>query len=270
MTDALRYEWVRIRTIRSTWWLSGIALVLGVGLAFVTAWASSLAFDSNAGPGPRDAAQLAPGIVTQFAFFGAPYVVGFVLAMIGVLSWGHEYRHGMIRATLTTLRSRTHAWLAKYVVVGLWVAVVTTLTLLGSALAGWAWLGDDGIAFGYADLGGVIARTLVYSVLLTWLAAALTSLVRNQTFALVLLFLWPLAVENLISLVFFAVPQLRDDTELLRFLPFVAGNRLLEANQGATAMFGEPLTGLGGGLVLGLVVAVLGTAGLWLFRRRDA
>ena len=55
--------------------------------------------------------------------------VVFVLAIIGIFAWGHEYRHGMIRASLTALNSRGALWVAKYLVVGAWVAVVAFVVL---------------------------------------------------------------------------------------------------------------------------------------------
>ena len=40
MTAALRYEWVRLRTLRSTWWLLGLAVMLQALVAFAVASAS--------------------------------------------------------------------------------------------------------------------------------------------------------------------------------------------------------------------------------------
>ncbi|MBA2465316.1 MAG: ABC transporter permease, partial [Nocardioidaceae bacterium] len=33
MIDALRYEWIRIRTVRSTYWLTGVALAFALLVA---------------------------------------------------------------------------------------------------------------------------------------------------------------------------------------------------------------------------------------------
>jgi len=43
--------------------------------------------------------------------------VAYVLGMLGVFTFGHEYRHGMIRATLTALPQRYNVLLAKIVII---------------------------------------------------------------------------------------------------------------------------------------------------------
>ncbi len=270
MTDALRYEWTRIRTIRSTFWLSVIAVTFGVGLSFLVAMGTSFAFDSSQPPSSHDTRMMAAGVATQFGSLGAPYFVAYILAMLGVFAWGHEYRHGMIRATLTALNSRSHAWAAKYVVVGVWVLAVALVTMLGALLAGWLWLHDDGVPFVLGDLVRTVARTLAYTLVFTWLATAFTSLVRNQTAALVLMFLWPLAVENVIVLVFRLVPGIREHTDLTRFLPFTAGGRIIDQSGPAGSLFGQPLSAWGGLVVFGGLAVLAMVASLLLFRRRDA
>jgi ABC-2 type transport system permease protein len=270
MIHALAYEWTRIRTIRSTYWLSAIALVFGIGLSFLAAMGTSFAFASSNPPSPHDVSTMGPGIMTQFAAFGAPYFVGFILAMLGVFAWGHEYRHGMIRATLTALNSRTNAWVAKYLVVGAWVVLVALVTILGSALVGWLWLHDNGVSFGGAQLFETLGRTLLYTLVFTWVATAFTSLIRNQTAALVLLFLWPLAVESIITLIFSVTPGLKDNSDLTRFLPFGAGARIVEELTKAHSTFGQPLSMVGGLVIFGGLTLVLMVASLALFRSRDA
>src|SRR3954452_23299190 len=270
MIEALRYEWVRIRTIRSTIWLSVIALVFGIGLSFLVAMGTSFSFDAGSGPGGGDLAGIGPGVVTQFATMGVPYFVAYILAMIGVFAWGHEYRHGMIRATLTALNSRTSSWVAKFVVVGLWVVLVGVLTMLGSLLAGLVWLADDPVRLVTGATAGAMVRTLVYTVLLTWIAAAFTALTRNQTAALVLLFLWPLAVENVITLVFQLVPALRPHADLTRFLPFNAGSRIVNQFDKAHSVFGQPLSLVGALVIFGVLTVVGMAVSLTLFHRRDA
>ena len=116
MIDALRYEWVRIRTIRSTYWITGVAILLPVLLSFLVAMASSFAAKNEDTPSVDELTFLLPALATQFASLQGPYMVAYIATIIGVFAWGHEYRHGMIRATLTAQSSRSNVWVAKHLV----------------------------------------------------------------------------------------------------------------------------------------------------------
>lgn len=272
MIDALRYEWARIVTIRSTYWLTGLALAFAVGVSVAIAWGFASTIGDPGGPSDADISELGPWLGTQFARGGAPYFVGFLLAMIGILAWGHEYRHGMVRATLTTLRSRTAVWVAKYVVVLVWVAVSVTACFFASLFVGWLFLADYAVTLVNDQTYAAWGRAVLYALLLACIAMAFTGLVRNQTAALVLLFLWPLAIENVITLVFFLVPGLREHFALTRFLPFGAGGRIQDDSffQAGTTLFGDPMTWVGGLVIFGGLSVVLMAASLALFRGRDA
>lgn len=269
MRAALAYEWMRIRTIRSTWWLTGLALVLGIGVSTLFSWAFHHDF-THSGVSAEDLQLLAPAVVTQLAATGhVPSIVCFILAILGIFAWGHEYRHGMIRASLTALNSRAALWTAKYVVVAVWVAVVAFLTMLGSGLVAVVFL-HDYVSIFTAQTWGIIGRQVLYGVLLAWLAMAFTSITRSQAFALVSIFLWPLLVESLVHVFFLLVPGLKDHTEVLRFLPFEAGNRMVDVLTDSTSTFGDPLSALGGTVVFGGLAAVLMAVSFVLFKQRDA
>jgi len=269
MRAALVYEWMRIRTIRSTWWLTALAVVLGVGISTLFSWAVHHDFTTTGVRG-SELDGLGPIITTQLAASGQiPSVVCFVLAILGIFAWGHEYRHGMIRASLTALNSRPALWVAKYVVVGVWVAVVAFATLVLSGVVGMIYLHSYVTVF-TGQTWSIIGREVLYGVLLTWLAMAFTSLTRSQAFALVAIFLWPLLIESLINLFFVLVPGLRSHTDILRFLPFRAANRMVDVLNAPSGTFGDPLSPLGGTLVFGGLAAVLMAASFVLFRRRDA
>ena len=265
MRDALAYEWTRIRTIRSTWWLTAIAVVVGIGISALFSWAIDREFADG---GPSELDLLGPAVVTQLAATGeVPSVVSFVLAIIGVFAWGHEYRHGMIRASLTSLSSRTALWVAKYVVVGLWVVVVSFVTMLLAGLVAAVFLHEWLNVFG-GETWSIIGRQALYGLILTWLVMAFTSITRSQAFALVMIFLWPLLVESLIYVFFLLV--FRPHVDLLRFLPFDAGSQLVNVLSNPTSTFGDPLSALGGTVVFGGLAVVLMAASYLLFQRRDA
>ena len=69
MRAALAYEWVRIRTIRSTWWLTALALVVGVGISTLFAWAIHHEFTTT-GVEADELDGLGAGVVTQLAASG--------------------------------------------------------------------------------------------------------------------------------------------------------------------------------------------------------
>ncbi|MGI9155357.1 MAG: ABC transporter permease [Marmoricola sp.] len=269
MTDALRYEWTRLRTIRSTWWLTGSAFAVALLVSLLLGIAGHHDF-SRHGATADEVDGFGAFLVTQFAATGQlPSLVGFLLAMIGIFGWGHEYRHGMVRASLTALNSRSAFWTAKYVVVGLWVAAVSLVVMLLSGLVGVLFLSRwvtvfDGQTF------SVMGWQLLSTVLLTWLAMAFTSLTRSQAFALVAIFLWPLLVESLFNVFFLLVPGLRQHQDILRFLPFAAQRRMVDVLGNPATIFGDPLSPLGGTLVFGGLTAVLMLASYSLFRKRDA
>jgi hypothetical protein len=176
----------------------------------------------------------------------------------------------MIRASLTALNSRGALWAAKFALTGAWVAVVTFVVMLLSGCIGWLFLHDYGVPVFSGRTWGVIGRELVYVVVLTWLAMAFTALTRSQAFALVMIFLWPLLVESVISAILHLVPGLRDHSELARFLPFGAGSRLIDVTQHPDGLFGTPLSAAGGFIVFGGLAAVLMVVSWVLLQRRDA
>jgi hypothetical protein len=66
------------------------------------------------------------------------------------------------------------------------------------------------------------------------------------------------------------VPGLRDHNEILRFLPFRAGGRMVDVLADSTSTFGDPLSALGGTIVFGGLAVVVMAASYVLFEKRDA
>ena len=272
MNAALKYEWRRITTLRSTWWLSGGALMAGVGLTFLVAMVIRLSSGGEItdGSSPSDDLIGLEMLMTQFSNFDPMfYLVAYIVAIVGIFSWGHEYRHGMIRATLTAIPQRWSVWVAKYLVAGAWVAVVVLATCIVSFVVTALWFAGVGLDFDMPALAAAVGRRMVYTVLLTWVVMSLTILFRNQTFALVAMYLWPMAIETLIKGIF-VLPGLDDHRELTRFLPFNAGGRIMQREPQAYDVFGDPLNAVGGFIVFGFFTAVLMGLAYVLFERRDA
>lgn len=266
MKAALAYELMRIRTIRSTWWLTGLAIGLGVLVTGLISWGLSV----DHGEAESDLGVMGSLLVTQLSATGeVPSIVCFLVAIIGILAWGHEYRHGMVRASLTTVSSRVAFATAKYLVVSVWVAVTVLVACLLSGLLAQLVLGDW-LTIWNSQTWSIVFRQVLFAVLLTLVGAGFTAVTRSQVAALVLLFIWPLVIETLVHLIFAIVPSLRDSQDALRFLPFDAGRNIVDVLGSSSSVFGDPLSVLGGGIVFGGLAAVLVGTSYVLFLRRDA
>lgn len=111
----LRSETIKVLSVRSTWWTLAVAIGLSVGISLLFSAATR---DVGAGFAPVNAIL----IPIQFTML--------VAGILGAIVVTGEYSTGMIRSTLTAEPRRGRVLIAKAIVVGLVVAVVTALTFL--------------------------------------------------------------------------------------------------------------------------------------------
>ena len=95
MMHLLRAEWIKFRSVRSTWVLTGIAVVLALVIAGIAASADDGSH--------RPVETLA--VSSTFVFI--------LLLVLGIQFIGQEYRFGTIRATFTAVPNRTRVLVAK-------------------------------------------------------------------------------------------------------------------------------------------------------------
>ncbi|SEF15440.1 ABC transporter permease [Jiangella alba] len=258
MSSALRFEWVRLRTLRSTYWLSGIGVLITAGVAFIIAYATR--------NDPLD-----DDITAQVLTGGAEFAtfIPVFMSIIGVFSTGHEYRHGTIQPTLTAIPQRSRLLLAKIIMVSIWSAVVVAVSLavnLGLGLIFWGEMPSFG-----SPIDQVIPGYFVLVILYAICGLALAQLFRGVPSAIVVLLVTPLLVEGLISGLSL-VPALDWLQPALKFLPFSAGARLLatspyEANGGPDFDY---LSRWESGGVFAAFVAIILAVAWYLFKKRDA
>lgn len=115
----LHSEWIKIITLRSTWWSLAVAAALSIGISVMIAAAS----ESFGGEFPAVSAILSP---TQFTML--------VAGILGAIVITGEYSTGMIRSTLTAEPRRGTIVVAKAVVVSALIAV-TTVVIYAVAIA---------------------------------------------------------------------------------------------------------------------------------------
>lgn len=259
MLDALRYEWTRLTTLRSTYWL--------IGSGIVTAAAIPVVFGLAASDEPLYDETVAVGI-NGGASFGIPFLAVF-MAVIGIFATGHEYRHGTIQPTLTALPQRSRLITAKILVVSAATVAATIVSMAINAAVMYAFWGDVPGLFDdpvRSALLGYVLYTLIYT--LTGLGLGL--LFRGVPSALVVIFLMPLIIENLVAGLS-TIPSLDWLIPVVRFLPFTAGSLLMTVGPVDTGGVDYDFFGRwgSGGVFAAFAALITGTAWI-LFKKRDA
>jgi ABC-2 type transport system permease protein len=231
---ALRYEFIRLRTLRSTWLLIGAALALQALVAGVYG-------------GHADMTPLAR-FVSSFA--GLPLLlVALCVTAIGVASFGHEYRYRTIATAMLTVRSRTRLLAAKALTVTAYAAGtgvgLIAVTLVVEAVRG-------GTPGNLARIGQVLAAVVVFCVLSALVGLGVAAVTRNSTFALITVLGFPTVVE--------ATLLIGTDIDP-RLMPFQSARQLVTPHGGNVWLMPLPL--------LAVTTALLVASGV-LLARRDA
>jgi ABC-2 type transport system permease protein len=160
----LHSEWIKVVSLRSTWWSLGVAAVLSIGISMMIAGASR-----SFGPGyPAISAILSP---TQFTML--------VAGILGAIVITGEYSTGMIRSTLTAEPRRGAVVLAKAVVVSLLMAA-TTIVIYAVAILATAPLLSEGIDWSDASLSLTpVLYGVLSMVVFTLIGLGFGFLIRN-------------------------------------------------------------------------------------------
>ena len=129
---ALHSEWIKLSTVRSTWWSIGIVAVLTIGIALLVATASDM-------PGfePIQA------VVSPFQF------TMLLAGILGAIAVTGEYSSGMIRSTLGANPMRGSVLAAKAIVVAVFMFISSLLIFLVAALAVTPIFAGRDISFGW-------------------------------------------------------------------------------------------------------------------------
>jgi ABC-2 type transport system permease protein len=257
--SALRAEWTKLRTVRSSWWALGLALALTVLMsAFI---ASTVGTEGRA---PQD-----PGEDTLMLSLGGVLFGQFAIVALAVVAITTEHATGTIRATFAA-NPRRHAVLAaKAAIVAGTVLLVGVAGSLLAFLATQPILHDNGfVAFnGYDPLSLTDGQSLravggsgLYLALLALLSLGVGAILRHTaaavTTVLALMFV-PLIAAGML-------PQSAQDT-IQSIAPMTAGI-CIQTMPG----HGAPLSPGAGIAVLAAWAGAALLGGLWLIGRRDA
>jgi len=253
--DALRSEWVKLRSVRSTFWSLAITVVLGVGLGAAISAAAAHGYAKS------DAPSRLSWDPTSISLDGIG-IATLAIAVLGVLFISSEYSSGMIRTSLIAVPRRGRLLAAKAVVFALVTFVVGEVTsftafFLGQALisghAPIATLGDPGVARAVVGAGLALTAIAVLSV-------ATGTLLRH-----------PAAAISAMVAVLFVLPGIASAlpdswrNPVLEFWPTQAGGQIANVRIAAHSL--QPWPGFG---VMCLFVAIVYGIAWTLLDRRDA
>jgi ABC-type transport system involved in multi-copper enzyme maturation permease subunit len=186
-----------------------------------------------------------------------------MLSVVASQSFGHEYRYGMIRLTLTEFPKRERVLLSKTIILAVYVTIATFL--------GWVVLGLVGLIAPEGSIGtegpgfninggepSELWQVLVFSLAYCSIAMSLTMITRNLALGIVLPLLMFAVIEGLIFL-FAGLANGKIDW-LVDILPFANGTAWL------TNLPDSP----NAGLIFAAWVTGLYLIGSAMFFKRDA
>jgi ABC-2 type transport system permease protein len=257
MTLALRAEWTKLRSVRSTTWTL-VAMVAGTVLLSAAVGASSeaTAFDNR----DHDTVELS---------LAGVYAGQLAVAVLAVIAMSSEYATGLIRTTFAAEPRRRTVLAAKAVALAGVVLVVGLLTTIAAYLVGRSLLAGNGYtaANGHpdaalADLARPVLGTVLYLAAVALLGLGLAVVMRHTAGAITTLLglLWlPILAPGLL-------PEDAAD-RVLQLSPMTAGLAVQRTVEAPGPVPIDPWIGLG---VVWVYAAVALGAAFWLIRRRDA
>ena len=187
----LQSEWIKLWTVRSTWWTMIALFVLGAGLTTLLSWGNA---DWLASPDADES----PG---SFITWGM-MIAQVCAVVVGVLTVTAEYGTGMIRTTLAATPARGRVLAAKALVVSGSLLVIGTLTALVGYFGGNFFFEREGIGL---PLEGDVARAMYGSGLflagLGLFSMAIGFLVRHTAAAISIVLALVFVLGNMVILV---------------------------------------------------------------------
>jgi ABC-2 type transport system permease protein len=181
---ALRSEWIKVRSLRSTPGLLTAVVVIGVLLSWILATFVETDPDTN----------LPFTVAETFVF--STWLTMVLAIVMGALSITSEVQHGTLATAVTTQPARWVVVAAKAVVssgLGLTMGILGMAAGLGGAILGGLEAGDTSGSLATAAWG------LLLTALAPMLGLGIGMIVRHSAGAITGVLVWALVIENLIK-----------------------------------------------------------------------
>jgi hypothetical protein len=249
--DVARMEWIKLRSLRSTWWLAAgaLAVMVGAGLAV--------------GLGYRHHVPTATAAQIVDNSFAGAIVAQLLLGALGTLAVSAEYSTGTVRATLAAVPRRRLVLAAKAAVFGglaLAVGLAGSLGGFAAAQAAVAGTAIPAAPLTDPDMLRPILLTGAYVAVVGLIGLGVAAMVRHTGAAIGILF-GALFVPAFVGSIFGA-----GALDVVKFVPIIIlGNSIITMTPVPGTLPAWVAIG-----VMALYAALAGAGGAVLLSRRDA
>ncbi|RKR72979.1 ABC transporter permease subunit [Frondihabitans australicus] len=267
----LRSEWIKLRSLRSTFWCYALILLLNVGFAALIANVGLGGRDAR-GPGGAAAASAGMAGATTVVTLGINFTV-LIAAVLGALVITGEYATGMVKSTFTGDPRRLGAVFSKAIVFGVVTFVVGFVSLILATVVATPLLSNSSnISIDWSD--GTFWLSLVAGagfLALAGLISFFLGLIVRSSAGGIAAGIGLLFVADIVMNIIVSITQAKWASNVQAFLPSEAGSKMFGYGSG-TASVKDGLITLdqtqGFLVVIGWVV-LTGIIALILVKRRD-
>src|SRR5215470_6930997 len=139
LAGAIRSEFTKLRSVRSTYWTIAAMFIVSVGVAAIAGFGIANNIHNN----PWDKAGTDATQASLIAFFEIGQLI---IAVLGALTITSEYSTGMIRTSLTSMPRRGTVYAAKLIVFSTVTLIVSMITSFTAFFVGQAAMSGSGVS----------------------------------------------------------------------------------------------------------------------------
>ncbi|WP_030688358.1 ABC transporter permease [Streptomyces sp. NRRL B-1347] len=253
-TQVLKSEWTKIRSVASTVWTLGLAVVVTIALGMLISALSKNDYDSLS---RDDKITFDP----TFISFAGMSLGQLAMIVFGVLVVSNEYSTGMIRTSLAAVPQRATFLFSKVAVAALLAFVVGIATSFIAFFAGQAMLGEHKAHIGDPGVLRAVIGGGLYMMLIAMFSMGVAAMLRSPMLSLGILMPFFFLISSILG-------NVSATKKVGRFLPDQAGSKIMQVK---SPFDDDTPYGPWGGL--GIMVAWTAAAllgGYVLLKRRDA
>jgi ABC-2 type transport system permease protein len=256
--STLASEWTKLRSVRSTWIILALGILLSIGFSALMAWVTGLTWGDW---GEGDQAAYDPLL---FSVNGILFTI-ILLIVLAVTTATSEYSSKMIRTTFIATPQRLKVFFAKAILATLLGIGLSLISFLGMFLISQAIFGSYGLetaSLGDSDTVRMLATLPVTSMIYILIPFCIGILLRGTASAITAgigMFFLPFMLSTLL-------PAWAQEN-IIRFLPDIASDSLAGITEPDSLLYLSQ--GAAAAVIAAWIIGFLVLAG-WTLNRRDA